>query len=302
MSLSDYISDVLPGWMLTEGREHWEALANTVAHVLDAMIDGLYEGRLAAMPGQIDEAGFGGFESLDALPYIGRDRRLIQGPTETPAQYAARLRAWRSTWATAGTAYGLLGAIRAVMVPSPPLLRCVSSAGVWWTLDEAGTLTLHTNYGYGFSITVAGVITPNSVVAHPWDWGEDGDPDAYRIWPIIYAPSHPPYLSGIDGQWGDGLSVYRADPLGTLGTTAPRNYVEMIRQLCKDWGPAGLQVPNIIVAFDPASFDPATPGPYPAAGMPDGTWHHHGKIVDVAGELKRVRARLDTARYWKGTV
>lgn len=302
MSLSDYISDALPEWMLAEANEHWELLANTVAHVIDAMIDGLFEGRLAAMPGQIDEPGFGGFESLDALPFIGRDRRLIQGPTETPAEYAARLRAWRSTWALAGTAYGLLGAIRAVMVPSPPLLRVVSSAGVWWTLDEDGTLTLHTTQGYGFSITAAGDVTANSVTAHPWDWGQDGAPDAHRIFLIIYAPCHPPYLTDIDGEWGDGLSVYRATPEGTLGTTAPGNYVELLRELCRMWKPGGMRVPNIIIAFDPASFDPTTPGPYPAAGMPDGTWHHHGKLVTIGGKPVKVPSRLATARYWRGTV
>ncbi len=299
MSLSDYISDVLPDWMLSDANEHWELLANTVAHVIDAMIDGLFEARLAAMPGQIDAADFGGFESLDALPYIGRDRRLIQGPTETDVEYAARLRAWRSTWALAGTVYGFLGAIRAVMVPSPPLIRCVSAAGVWWSLDETGTLTLNTTHGHGFSITADGVITANSVVAHPWDWG--GDDDKHRIWPIVYAPCHPPYLSGLDGTWGDGLSVYGATPSGTLGTTAPRNYVEMIREICRSWKPGGMRVPNIIIAFDPDSFDPATPGPYPAAGMPDGTWHNHGKLTTEAGKPVWARSRLDSARYWNGT-
>jgi hypothetical protein len=63
-----------------------------------------------------------------------------------------------------------------------------------------------------------------------------------------------------------------------------------------------MRVPNIIVAFDPASFDPATPGPYPAAGMPDGTWHHHAKLVTIGGKPVKVRSRLASARYWKGTV
>jgi hypothetical protein len=141
------------------------------------------------------------------------------------------------------------------------------------------------------------------VVAHPWDW--DGGSDKHRIWPILYAPCHPPYLSDIDGEWGDGLSIYTASPVatvGTLGTTAPKNYVELIRELCRAWKPGGMIVPNIIVAFDPASFDPETPGPYPAADMPDGTWGHHGKLVTIAGEPVKVPARLQTARYWNGTV
>lgn len=299
MSFSDYIDDVIPGWMRRSKREHWVSLSNSVAHVIDGMIDGLFEGRLAAMPGQIDAPDLGGFESVDALPFIGRDRRLVQGPTETPVEYAARLRAWRSAWRAAGVARGLLGAIRAVMVPSPPLLRVVSSAGAWWSLAEDGTLTFNTTTGLGCTFAPDGTATPNDLVAHPWDW--DGTASKGRIWPIIYAPCHEPFLAGIDGQYGDGLSPYRATPEGTIGTTAPRNYVELIRGVVSDWKPAGIQCPNIIIAFDPASFDPATPGPYPAAGMPDGTWQNFGKAVQVGDEVHWLRTRLATARYWKGT-
>lgn len=309
MSLSDYIDEVLPAWMRRSSRAHWLALSNTVAHVVDAVIDGLYDGRLGALPGQLDEPGMAGFESADALPYLGRDRRLVRGPSEDVFTYAARLRAWRSTWRTAGTAAGVLGMMRAVMSPAVTRLRVVSSAGVWWTLEEDGTLLLQTTAGTGLEYAPDGTVTPDSLVAHAWNW--DGVDDPYRIWPIIYAPTHGPYLDGPnvppgpgrDGQYGDGLSTYGKDPdpatglrPGTIGTTAPRNYVEMMRGILSDWKPLGMACSHIIVTFDPSSFDPAS-----AANMPDGNWSYHGKSIAGVGDQRLwVRARFAGARYWKG--
>lgn len=300
MSLTAYVDTLLPAWMRRSSRAHWTALANTVSHVVDGVIEGLYQGRLAALPGMLDEPGMGGFESADALPLLARDRRLIRGPTETVFEHAARLRVWRATWRQAGTAAGFLGALRAVMAPATPLIRVVSSAGVWWSLLEDGTLELRTTEGVGLTFSADGLtVMPDATVAHPWDW--DGKADKYRIWPIIYAPTHTPYLAAKDGQWGDGLSPYRATPAGTIGTTAPRNYVEMARGITADWKPLGMACSHIIVTFDPASFDPATASP--GANMPDGTWEFHGRIVDGGGGQRiRERARYSEARYWKGTV
>jgi hypothetical protein len=52
---------------------------------------------------------------------------------------------------------------------------------------------------------------------------------------------------------------------------------------------------NIIIAFDPASFDPQAA--IDAAGMPNGLWGRWGKTVDGVC----VPARLTTARYWDGS-
>ena len=73
--------------------------------------------------------------------------------------------------------------------------------------------------------------------------------------------------------------------------------MELVRALVLDWTAAGILCPHIIVAFDPASFDPETPGPYPAAGMPDGSW---GDAWKDDGSGVYVPSRLATARYWKG--
>ncbi|MFS8066597.1 MAG: hypothetical protein ACMG6S_09530, partial [Byssovorax sp.] len=82
----------------------------------------------------------------------------------------------------------------------------------------------------------------------------------------------------------------------TVGTTATVAYIEQLRGVLDEWKPAGIAVPYIIISFDPSAFDPLTPGPYPAPGMPDGTWHNHGKVVGGV----RVPTRLSSARYWQG--
>ena len=45
----------------------------------------------------------------DALPYLGRDRRLIRGPAELAASFRARLVAAWVAWEWAGTKTGVLG-------------------------------------------------------------------------------------------------------------------------------------------------------------------------------------------------
>ena len=302
MSLSDFIEDRLPGWAREDGRKHLVELAQTMALVLDAIIDGLFDGRRASMPGQTElVSGLGGFLSLDALPAIGRDRRLPRGFAEAPAAYALRLRRWRASWRRAGTARGILEVVRAVTSPSNVRLRLVSATGTWHTLEPDGTFRLQNRLGRGFVINPDGSTALDVAVTHPWDWdslspawSSENPQDSFRGALIVYAPAAPP-LHDTEGLLGDGTSFY--GELGkTEGTTATVPYVEQLRGVLDEWKPAGIVIHNIIVAFDPSSFNPLTLGPFPAPGMPDGTWHNHGKVVGGV----RVATRLSTARYWQG--
>src|SRR5689334_12421730 len=114
--------------------QHWRGIAAALASTVDALIDGIFDGRSAALPGQVKipgVAGLGGFDSVDALPLIGRDRRIVRGWTETSWDYAERLRLWRSPdkgWLRAGTAFGLLWQIRGILGPNPPLVRLVQQS------------------------------------------------------------------------------------------------------------------------------------------------------------------------------
>lgn len=296
MSLSDYIEDLLPGWMRKTHRQHWRLLAESMSLTVDALIEGLYQGRYASFPGQTDLPGYGGFGSLDALPLIGRDRGIVAGPAESPEAYARRLRMWRRTWKGAGTAQTILDQLAGAISPNPTRIRLVTSGGWWYTREPDGTFIHHNIIGTGYQKNPDGTTTVTGGFAHLWNWGGGVE----GVWPIIYAPATAP-LNDDEGAYGD-FQTYYGDPGMTIGTSATVKHVALIRAISLLWKSAAIPLPYIIIAFDPASFDPLTPDPYPAPGMPDGTWHLASKLVTVGGRTRRTESRLKTARYWKGEV
>ena len=87
--------------------------------------------------------------------------------------------------------------------------------------------------------------------------------------------------------WGDGSKYGEGLIWGFLDMTTEQ--ATTLRFIVNDWKPAGTRCVNIIVAFDPSSFDPSAP-------EPDGNWGKWSKVV--AGV--RVPSRLSTARYLAG--
>lgn len=296
MALIDKLESMLPGWMVE--RSHWLALGGALAATVDALVEGAQEGLLRALPGQVDDLpDLGGFVGTDGLPLIGRDRRIPRGLRETPGVYAAGLRDWRGIHRRAGTAFGFLSQVRRILGPDFVRVRLVSSAGIWHTIEADGTWQMHTPTGTGFQISPLGVSTPLTVPAHPWDW--DGSSDLFRCWLILYAPVTG-IIPGDEGTWGDGTTLWGGEGSpggGLIGIDSTLVFVTQLRSLVAEFGAMGVTIPWIIVAFDPDSFDPETPGPYPAAGMPDGTWGRAGRLVGGHYE----RSRLSTARYVRGT-
>lgn len=315
-SSDERLRELLPGWMLRAGREHWRAFGKATMRVMDNVLDSMLRASLAAMPLQVDASDYaagGPAPNVDALPYIGRNRGLRPGKHEPAHMYAARLRDWHEAKRTAGTPGGLLHALRAVLAPTPPKVRLVrggypgAGEGYWWTLDDTG-LRYQTWEGKGVFWPADGSApVADATVAHAWDWDSEywyppePIPDPSRLWAIIYAPVTPE-LTTFEGQFGDGLSVYgekdaNGDKL-TTGTTATAPYVETVRAVCEDFKAAGCTVSHVVVTLTSTLFDPADPG---SLNWPDGWWKYHGKIIDDAGTLRRVRARTTRARYWKGT-
>lgn len=318
----DAIDARLPGWAKRKPIEHWRKIAGVIAITVDALIEGVFSGRLAGMPGQVDLPGIhglGGFDNVDALPLIGRDRRIVQGFTESFASYAAALRDWRNRergWPRSGTPWGILIQLRRVLGDGAggfPLVRIVSRAGYWHSIEPDGSFVFNTPNGDGFRLSPDGTLTAESDPAHPWDWDSATVPappdqdETHQFWIIIYPPCGAP-LTGTEGAWGYGETfwgevdsiVYGVGPspsTGTWGMTSTGAHVEQIQGLVAEWKAAGFTCPWIVVAFDPASFDPITPGPYPASGMPDGSWGWDSAYTDT-GDV--TVTRLDTARYWRG--
>ncbi|MFT3773018.1 MAG: hypothetical protein QM820_47145 [Minicystis sp.] len=204
-----------------------------------------------------------------------------------------------------GRLTGFSSELQGILYPNPPRVRLVTARGTWYTLEPDGTFRMQRIDGQGLVYAPDGAVTPDTTVAHPWDWDshtvpalpDQGDP--FRIWAIIYAPTNSP-LNDDEGAWGDYTSKY-GDFDKVIGTSDTFPHVEQIRGLIDEWRAAGIKLSNVIIAYDPNSFNPAAPGPYPAAGMPDGYWGQHGKVVDVGGgALVWQRSRNPTARYYRG--
>ena len=208
---------------------------------------------------------------VDALPLMCRDRKVIRGFDETPVTLRARLIAAPTRHRKRGSPWALLREIRAYLGVDL-LCRTVDNSGNWFTIDEDGNETA-------------------SLAQANWDW-DDGPTLWSRFWVILYPPATL-WTAGPD--WGDAELWDGAwgTPGYTWGSTATPEQVRSIRQIVRDWKPAGTRCRHVIIAFDPDSFDPETA---PGAPLPDGGWAFHGD-----GASTRARSRLDTARYWKGT-
>lgn len=230
--------------------------------VLDLITSWAFEGLSARFPDEAPE---------DALPFIGRDRVVRRGFNEPDDVYKQRLKAWLDAHQRDGNPFALLEEIKAYLYGYAVRLRYVNDRGTWFSIYEDGTYEVVRK-------------------AFNWDWdGKYPTQARTRFWIIIYPLATGLWdIQGIYGdgkRWGDGR---------TWGTTATRDQVKSIQAIVDEKKTAGSRCPYVIIAFDDTSFDPAaSPGP----PLPDGEYGTWGK--DAAGV--RVRSRLSTARYWKGT-
>ena len=279
-TLSPAWEQKLPGWIREgTGRD----FLDTMMWVVDGLAEGVHQVRLGTMALDDDPPA-------DAVPLFAKDRRIPQGFNEPITDYYARSASWRQIWTGAGRVRPLMESLAAIWGPTPPKIRLVRNFGWangnfrarWTTRNPDGTYERH-------------IEDPSN-----WDW--DGQLLPNRAWVIIYAPTQTPVM-GEDGNYGGillpvwGETGVRPDGTfdqKTIGTTAWREYVTRTQYVLDLMKPASVRIDKIIIAFDPASFDPTSPLGTP--GMPDGTWANWSK---QQGGIQ-VPTRLDTARYWKG--
>ena len=256
--LRDLIREASPPWL----RRTWgERLLYAPGLILDGVMHWALEGIKARFPSKTPE---------EALRLIGADRRIVRGFDESPDLFRIRLRRWLDDWRIAGNPYALMEQIRAYLTGYAVRVRCVNTKGTWFTIEADGSYTIDRKKGN-------------------WDW-DGGAASWSRFWVIIY-----PLSTGLwpqEGTWGSGGTW--GDNGLTIGTAATSNQVATIRQLVRDWKPAGTRCQWIIVASDANSFSPAAGAGPP---MPDGQWGYGSK--NSAGT--QVESRLATARYWEGT-
>lgn len=212
-----------------------------------------------------------------ALAATGRDRSISRGPNEPLSSYATRLVGWIDDMKTMGSAVTMLRQIQGYLTPDNTRIRYVNDRGFWITLETDGSVSY--------------VTSPLVASFGNWDWDHLYSPTVFsRFWIIIYCNGGKPFDVG--PRWGDPGVVYSNSR--TWGTTATPDQVKGIRAIVQDWKAAHSWCQNIIIAFDPASFDPTGPQ---GAPLPDGTWGNYTKTTAVPAPA----ARLSTARYWQGT-
>jgi hypothetical protein len=264
LSFRETLRHYVPPWLADRpGRNVAFRYLYGIVSVLDAGAEVLMQGLQARFPGLCTPT---------ALPYIGRDRRIIRGPQQTDAAYAAELLRWLEYWRGAGNAYTLALALQTFLYPGAPRVRIVTRSGVWYTLDPDGELTQ----------TRA---EPNN-----WDWDSITHPEKAGHWSEFWVIVYPPHFNDAgnwgtsDGQtWGAGTA---------FGIDAASGTVAALRRLIQQWKGAHTRCVCLIVAYDATSFDPsAAPG---APGMPDGHWGRWSKDDGSGG---RIKSRRDDARY-----
>lgn len=256
---------------------HWLSKGEgaLTGYALDVLKDGFahraYKGLLARFP-QNDPTG----ETTapeDALAAMGRDRRVVRGLGETPPSFARRLIRWLDDRRRAGNAFALMQKLSEYVGPETGAsFRTVDRRGNWFSRAADGT---------------------ESYLLRQANWYWDGEPVTKwsRFWVIIYPGTR--WLPA--PQWNAGGSgpVWGQNDI-SWGSTATGNEVRTVRSIIADWKPAGTRCVGIILAFDPASFEPSTPPGDPS--LPDGTW---GLGYKLSGGIS-VPSRLSTAIYWDG--
>lgn len=253
-----------PRW-LTDGD------GGLVGYSLDLMKDAFVERARLGLLARFPENGPNGeLAPSDAIAAIGRDRRVVRGWFETEASYVARLKLWLDDRRRQGNAFMLMQKLAEYLGPNLASFRTVDARGNWYSRAANGTETA-------------------LLKQENWDWsGEPVGERWSRFWVIIYPNG---MYSENFGDWG--VNTFLAPAWGesteTWGSNAPAEHVQTVRALVADWMPGGTRCVNIIIAFDPASFDPTTP-------EPDGLWEGYSKLVGGV----QVPARLSTARYWAG--
>lgn len=290
-------------WALRASRSHWLGLLEVLAATVDALAEAAHLARLAALPGQIDDVDLGGFDSVDALPMLGRDLGMRQGAAETPWDFAARLRTAPDDWCRAGSPFALLQQVAGLLswdgAPTTtggtvrPLLRLFDETGQWWTLEQGGALLYQNSTGTGFRYDPAsGELTPDTLHAVVCDWDSLTEPptgdqgQAGRTFLVVYAPAAAPYCvstrgTTLDGVWSESgwndphATTYAGLPTAaTAGTNAPISLLEDIRGTIDEVQACGTFVAYVIFAFSTDSFKPDGSSTH----YPDGTWGHHSAI------------------------
>jgi hypothetical protein len=170
----DLVRRITPRWL--HGRVAGGLLYALAVHV-DALGQMLVAGvkrRFPGAPGTLP----------DALPAIGRERKIRRGPNETDASYAARLPTWLEARRLRGGPYAMLRQVRAFYGAAPFAVDLIYRNGRHFAMAPDGTIT-------------------RSIIS----FSPDAFPTAWARWWMIYRWPETVEDDGIwsdPGTWEDG--------------------------------------------------------------------------------------------------
>lgn len=235
------VLEISPAWLAD--LDSYKITYSAIGIPFDTLAEYLRIGILQRFPGQAQSS---------ALPFIGRDRKILRGFRESDEAYVPRLRHAFETWKFAGNAQTLLTELAAYFSPNPPVIRYVVNGVMadgtaftdWWTLED-GEFSLVRRAGTGIN---------------NWNW--DGQIGQIRFWVIIYRnEGFTPWFWGDGHYWGGGQSW-------GFEENFTENFAVDARNIINQWKAAGshcLFLGGIIVTGDTSLFDPNGTGPdYPA--------------------------------------
>lgn len=248
----------------------------------DAILQKLDEGIHARM---IDDA------PITVLPFLGSDRQVLRGLTESDESYRARVRRVLNDYQVSGNAWAVLGQVLGYVLADRPAALTVSTSydratgvpveSVWnyyaagddtskpprhlydgtgnWNWDQLTPTT--GSWGWWRWYLVLQAVAPNNWIGPAPKWGGTG-----VKW------------GGYSGSWGVNRTSFVGKSLKII--------VGQFKALRCDW---------MIISFDASLFDPAG-----AAGVenPDGYYGRWSKVVNGV----YVRSRNANARYFEGMI
>ena len=276
-SFREKVRSFLPTWLLDRtsiGKTAGFRIIYSFMAILDAGAQVAIEGLQSRMPG---------LGTPTALPLIGKDRQIVQGPGEYNENYANRLIKWLDYWKIAGNAYSLMIAFQAYLAPNYPMIRLVTRdrpgyGSIWYTLNTDGTLDIER-------------VNPSN-----WDWDSISNPERDGYWSDFWIVAFEPHY-GKDGLWGDGNSYwYPGADVGkgqTFGQDPTYNSAQLLRSIVTQWKGAHTKCRCMIFSYRSNAYDPALPPGDPL--LPDGKWGKYGKDDGSGG---RIKSRDETDRYW----
>lgn len=281
MALVDLIDKLLPSWA-RDGVFQRLMYGNALA--MDAILEKLTQDVHAHMPTKADPS---------ALPYIGQDRLIPGGLTESATSYAFRLQHAYDDWKIAGNPWSILRQVLGYLLAYTPAARTVSTL---YDTDGTVILTLWNDYAAGDDTEKPPSRTRKDSPDADWDWDSNsatsGSWGRWRWWLVIDSVSPNEWCAEAPCTWGEPGKTW-GNWIPSWGLNIPPSVCADIRRIVGLWQKGGAWCRYIMISFDDTRLNPGL-----GASNPTGSF---GRWSNVSGS-QYVRSRYSTARYVSGVI